>query len=303
MGVGRGSIDHRVSVGRLQLTYRGVYSVGHRGLTGRGLWMAAILACGPNAVLSHRSAAALWALVEGRSRDVDVTAPGRTRSGQAGIRLHRVHRLSREDRLVRDGIHVTTVARTLLDLAEVVTAQALNRAVGHAGRLHRLDLGAIERLCARSPGRRGLKPLRAALATYEPLTRSELERHFLDVCQEAGLPKPAVNTHAAGFEVDALWQQQQLIVELDGFEFHSSREAFEQDRKRDATLLLAGYRVLRFTWRRVYDEPQEVVAIVREALSASRTGLAGSGDELVEAGARLLAHGALHDRGPAEQQP
>jgi hypothetical protein len=173
---------------------------------------------------------------------------------------------------VCDGIPVTSVARTLLDLAEVLPRRRLERAFDEADRQHLLDLSAIGRLCERSRGRHGLKPLKALLsARFRPVpeTRSELERQFLDLCRQAGLPPPLVNCHVAGFEIDAAWPDRRLVVELDGFAFHHTRSAFERDRARDAELQLAGHRVLRVTARRLADEPREIVRAIRLLLEAA----------------------------------
>jgi hypothetical protein len=158
----------------------------------------------------------------------------------------------------------------LLDLAEVVPPSDLERAIDASERLRLFDLRAIEDVIARSPGRRGQQRLRRALAAYEliPFTRSELERLFLDRCRDAGLPPPAVNVLIAGFEVDAVWEDAKLVVELDSRTFHDTAAAFEEDRARDATLQLAGYRVIRVTYRRLLREPQAVMQTIRCLLRA-----------------------------------
>jgi len=264
----RGVIEHRLATGWLQPLYRGVYAVGHSALTVHGRWMAAVLACGPGAVLSHRDAADLWGLRPSGRRDIDVTAR-RGRAGQPGITLHRPRTFHPDDRTVRERIPVTTVARTLLDLAEVLNPRQLERAVEEAERRRLFDLRAVERLLARSHGRRGARRLRQVLAPRAlPAleARSELERRFVDLCRDAGLPLPALNVSVEGFIVDALWPNARLIVELDGFAFHRTRKAFEADRARDAALQLADYRLLRITYRRLDAEPATIVAMLRRAL-------------------------------------
>jgi uncharacterized protein DUF559 len=174
-----------------------------------------------------------------------------------------------DDRAVREAMPVTSVARTLLDLAEVLRPHQLERVVEEAERLRLFDLRAVEEVCHRSHGRRGLGALRTVLAGVSPaapLIRSELERRFLALCQEAGLPSPAMNVFVAGYEVDALWFEPRLVVELDGFAYHGDRAAFERDRIRDAALQLAGYRVLRLTPRRLEKEPAAVAETVRTLL-------------------------------------
>jgi hypothetical protein len=227
--------------------------------------MAAVLACGPQAVLSHRSAAELWGMLRRRDASVDVIAPGRSRAGQKGITLHLPRHLDAEDVSDKDGIPLTSVARTLLDVAGMVSFARLERALEEAERLGIFDLDSLERLIARSHRRRGLRKLKAALGSYRTptFTRSELERRFLDLCQEARLPPPAANLFLAGSEVDMAWPEHRLVVELDGHEFHRTRAAFERDRARDSELQVAGYRVLRITHRRLVMQPSQVVDAVR----------------------------------------
>ena len=228
--------------------------------------MAAVLACGPDAVLSHRDAAALWGLRPSARAAIDVTVHGKRRDGQHGITIHRTRSLPEDERTVREGIPVTTVGRTLLDLAEVVDSRQLERACEAAERLRLFDLQEIEKLVRRHHGRRGLAAVRKVLGDIDepPATRSELERRFLDLCGEAGLPPPRVNTQVAGFEVDVAWPEARLVVELDGHEFHRTRAAFERDRARDAAALqVAGHHVLRVTDRRLRREPAAVIDDVR----------------------------------------
>ncbi len=265
----RGLIEHRLETGLLHRVHRGVYAVGHRSLTLHGRWMAAVLACGPGAVLSHRDAAALLGLRESAAGAIEVTAVGRSRHNRRGIRVHRPRSLHAEDRTIRDGIPVTSLARTLLDLAEVLNLRQLERVVEEAERLRLFDLRAIERLLARCRGHRGARSLRRVLAPRKLPgleARSELERRFVDLCRDAGLPLPALNVSVEGYEVDAFWPAQRLIVELDGYAFHRTRKSFEQDRVRDATLQLAGQRVLRITHRRVVYDAEAVVATLERAL-------------------------------------
>ena len=226
--------------------------------------MAAVLACGPGSAVSHRSGASLLGLLSYSAARIDVTATSARR--RPGIVVHRVRQLPDDDRILVDGIPVTSVARTLCDLARVVSSDRLARAIEAAERLGVLDLRAFER---RTPPR----ALREALADYyDPgFVRSELERRFARLCRDAGLPPPAMNIWVCGQEVDALWKDQKVVVELDGYEAHRTRAAFERDRKRDASLLLAGYSVLRVTGRRLEDDSAGVVAAVRSLLSSSNS--------------------------------
>lgn len=282
IGLSRNAISHRVAVGRMHRVYHGVYLISPPGLLGpRGRWLAAVLACGEESVLSHRSAAALWGVRLTSAPRVDVIVPGRTRARQHGIKVHLVRRLEAQDRDVVDWIPVTSLPRTLLDLATILPAWDLDGALEKADRRELLDVAAVKRLCEPGSGRRGAPALRPALARYcgPAGTRSELERRFLDLCRAEGFPLPQVNVLVLGLEVDFFWEQAGLVVELDGFEFHRSRAAFERDRARDAKLHLAGLRVLRVTHRQLEHHLQEVVGTVRGLLQPSTPaiGLAGRG--------------------------
>jgi hypothetical protein len=225
----------------------------------------------PRALLSHRSAAALWGFRPSAATRIDVSAIGRSRIGQQGILVHLPRHLDDEDSSVRDGIPVTSVARTLLDLGQALRMRELRRALDEAERLRLFDLRALERLIARSHGHRGSGLLETLLDDYRgppPITRSELERLFLDLCHDAGLPRPQTNILLGGYEVDVAWLDQRLIVELDGHAYHHTRSAFEEDRERDAALQAAGYRVIRITHRRLEREPAEVVQLLRALLSS-----------------------------------
>jgi hypothetical protein len=255
LGLSASAIQRRVRARQLHPLYRGVYAVGHRVLSRDGQWMAAVLACGEGAVLSHRDAAALWAIRQSARPAIDVTAP-RSREGHDGITLHKVRRLDPRDCTLVDNVPVTTVPRTLLDLAEVVSVRQLQRAFEQAERLELIDLRAVDELIERSPGRHGVKALKTVIEVLRPLpfTRSDFERDFLELCRELGLPEPAMNVWLAGHEVDCAWHDRRLVVELDSRTWHEARAAMERDRVRDADLLVAGYRTLRITYSRFYRE-------------------------------------------------
>jgi hypothetical protein len=266
-GVGPDAIDRRLRSGRLRPLHRGVYADGHGPLSREGRWCAAILACGPGAVLSHRDAAEAHGLRPCNRTRTEVTTASRRR--RSGIEVHEC-RLEARDVTTHRGIPVTTPARTLLDLADVVPADHLARAIERAHELRVYDHRAILDVLARSNGRRGVTPLTRAIAEYDPdraRTKSQLERVALPIL--AGLPRPEVNTFVAGHEVDLVWRAQRLVVELDSRTFHTSPRAFEQDRVRDADLQLEGYRVIRLTWRRLRDEPDRVRALVASLLTVS----------------------------------
>jgi REase_MTES_1575/Transcriptional regulator, AbiEi antitoxin len=270
LGMTDSAVRYRIAVGRLHRSHVGVYAVGHWWLSANGRRMAAVLACGPEAVLSHRDAAALWGLRPSSRRRTDVTAARQMRS-RPGIDVHRVRSLHADDRTKEQGIPVTRDARTLLDLADVVRRSDLRRAFEEADRRRLLDLFAVEALLHRSPGRHGLKALRALVddaSASATDTQSELEAAFLRFCAHHAIPPPATNVQVAGFTVDAVWPAQQLIVELDGYAFHGTRAAFERDRARDAELQRAGYRVVRLTWRRLHREPAAVAASLHGMLAS-----------------------------------
>lgn len=248
LGFNAGEIAYRLKVGRLHLLHRGVYAVGHRPPSPLAAAMAAVLACGPKAVLSHRAAGALWGIVPRWPARAEVTALREHR--HPGIHVHRSHRA---DVTTRHGIPVTTPTRTLLDLADLLDDRALARAVNEAY-VQRLttpqDLAA---LLTRSFGRRTARL--APHASAATPTRSHLEDEFLRFVKRHDLPRPQVNQRIAGHEVDFVWRAQRLIVELDGYAFHATRQAFERDRERDADLLDAGFSTLRITQRRLRGHP------------------------------------------------
>jgi very-short-patch-repair endonuclease len=274
LGIGKTGICNRARDGRLRRLHRGVYAVAPSLLPLEGHWLAAVLACGNGAVLSHRAAAALWGLRPSKSRLIDVTVP--TRSGRQRRRGIVVHRSALPSAEVtrRRGIPVTTLARTLLDLAEVVTRRALERATDEAERLDLLDLDALDAVIGRNPGRVGaarLRKLRESHLVGSTITKSELEELFLELCRSHSLPSPAVNQRVGPYVVDFLWEEQRLIVETDGRATHGTRAAFERDRARDAHLTAAGYRVVRFTYRQVAHEPDTVARLLSSLLGYRRS--------------------------------
>jgi very-short-patch-repair endonuclease len=271
-GLGRGAVDLRVRHGRLHPVHRGVYAVGHARLTFRGCLWAAVLACGgPDAaVISHRSAAAVWDLLPAPGGPIDVTVLRRS-GPRPGIHVHRSRSFDPVIDAVGqpDGLPTTTVARTLADLAAVLTPHRLGRVVHRAEHLRLLDATAVNAHVARAP--RGANALRAAmndLTARDPdITRSELEERFLAVVDDWALPRPKVNAAIGHHTVDFLWPEHRLVVEVDGRAAHATARAFERDRRRDAELQAAGYRVIRFTYRQVVDEPAYVTGILRAILA------------------------------------
>jgi very-short-patch-repair endonuclease len=276
LGLSQRTIERRLESWRLRLVHREVFAVGHSRLSQQGRWLAAVLAYSEGALLSHRSAAALWGISRPWAPAVDVTAP----AGRQGIRrrekiwIHR-GRLHPEDRVIRAGIPVTTVARTLFDMAEFVSFKRLESAWEEADRLNLLRLRAVEEICQRGYGRRALRPIRHLLAEARAatITRSPLEDNFAAFCRGHRLPMPSFNTTVLDYEVDALWPAQRLAAELDSWEFHRHRAAFERDRIRDAALQAAGYRTIRITDRRMNTEAptlaNELRALLRPSASPS----------------------------------
>ncbi|MGI8461980.1 MAG: DUF559 domain-containing protein [Solirubrobacterales bacterium] len=268
LGFSRDQVKYRLALGRLHRIHPGVYAVGRRRLTREGVWLAAVRACGPGALLGYRSAGAKYGTVADLSNGTEILTTA-SRHSQERILVHRTRSLHPDDRMNLDGIPITSWARTMLDLADVLTPDRLERALDESEYLRLFDLNALHAAIERSPGRRGRKTLCALLAKWDHAspTRSDLEDRFLELCADHGLPKPHTNTTVCGFDVDALFADRKLIVELDGAAAHRTRSRFESDRVRDAKLQIAGYRVVRITWRRLRDEPAEVAADLRALLA------------------------------------
>lgn len=296
-GLSRRQVRTRMGDGRLLLLHRGVYAVGHDRLRTEGRWLAAVPACGPGALLSHRSAAALHGVRPTSAGAVEVSTVWHRTSGD-GIRVHGRRRLAPEDRDVVLGVPVTTAARTLVDLADVLRPEQLRSALVRAEEQRSADVRGIEQALARLRGRpgRGHAALRAALDELRERpggrTRSDLEELFLALVARAGLPRPRTNVwfpagaieagsgaagpprptanraRAAhgGVEVDALWRAERVAVELDSWRHHRDRDAFERDRRKSNALLLAGWTVLRFTHRDLTRRPDETTALLAAAL-------------------------------------
>jgi very-short-patch-repair endonuclease len=244
-------------------------------MTERGKFMAAVLACGPEAVLSHRSAAYLWGLIDDYKEPVDVTAPNRRGRSPDGVAAHRDGALQPIDRVALYGIPCTSLARTLLDYAAVSRDWELRRAVAQAEVLRLLDPEAVRSVLGRGRRRRGVARLRLVIDILHPetrRTRSELERLFLAMCIRMKLPQPEVNIQLAvpggrPLEADFLWRRERVIVEADSREFHDNPAAYEYDRKREQRFQFAGWRVTRCTWSQVEREPQRIAATIRSLLA------------------------------------
>lgn len=226
-----------------------------------------MFACGPGAVLSHHSAAWLHGLARWGPEPFHVTGPV-ARRPRLPVRIHRARRLEAADRVSAEGSPLTAVPRTLLDLAAAVRFEQLERLVERAEELGVFDLRAVEELLARTVGHHGHRRLRRAIALHKPssFTRSGIEKRFLELCLEAGLPQPRTNFVEAGFELDCYWPQFRFAVELDIYETHGTRAAFERDRLRQEDLLLVGIALTRVTGPRLEREPEKVIERVRRLL-------------------------------------
>ena len=268
LGYTRNQVARGVAAGRLHCLHRGVYAVGHSSLTQQGGCLAAVLACGRDALLSHDSAAWLWGVSKRSPVPHAVTAPVR-RKPRPPILLHYAGNLTPEDRALQEGIPATSVARTFLDVAATSRAQRLQRMLERSEELRLFDLRAVESVLARNKGHHGAGRLRRALELYRPpaFSRSGLERRFLALVQEAGLPRPATGYNELGFELDVYWPEQRFAVELDAFETHGTRAAFERDRLRQEELKLAGIEMIRVTEARLGREPAQVIARVAQLLA------------------------------------
>jgi very-short-patch-repair endonuclease len=254
LGLTGAAVDSRLRRGSLRLVHRGVYAVGHAALRDEGFWLAAVLACGPRAVLSHLSAGCLWRMRVRRDPQVHVTAT--RRSGPAGVVVHETRHLSPADITIEHGIRVTTPARTVIDCADLLTFAELRVLADHGVRL---DVAALRRAQQRAPTRAGAGRV-ARLLGDDVRTRSGLERRLRKLCCDARLPSPRINERVSGHERDAVWPGHRLVVEVDGGAFHAPKPAREADYERDAALVAAGWRVVRFTYDQVTYEPAQVAA-------------------------------------------
>ncbi len=270
IGLSTAAVHKRAAVGRLHRIYRGVYAlVPPELLTREGRWLAAVYTCGPGAVLSHRSAAALHELRASDRTRIDVTVPAPATRKHPGIDIHRSRTLSPADTTRVSNIPCTTIARTQLDIAEVINRRGVERLFDQAEILEVFDLHKLENQLDRNHSRRGARVVRSVLAEHyagRTPTWSELEEAFLELTRAAGLPDPEVNVFIVvpdggpAIRVDFLWRAQRLVVETDGHKTHRTRQAFERDRRNDQRLATAGYTPIRTTWRQITQESDELAA-------------------------------------------
>jgi hypothetical protein len=267
------TIGRRVVEGRLHRVYAGVYAVGHVPLTQKARWMAAVIACGQGAALSHLDAAVLWGFYNLLGRLIHVTV--KWQRSIDGLIVHRTRRLDPDEVTTKDGIPVTTVARTFVDLTDLLNEDRLLRALREAEYQRLLDLDSVNAAVERAHGRRNLKALKEAIAQHRPgqIIRGELEHRFAELRRSAGLREPETNVPLAvngtTYVIDCLWREEGIAIELDGRDGHARELAFEADRRRDAALTAMGLRLLRFTWQRVNYEPAEALADLTAAMNRS----------------------------------
>jgi len=271
-GIGHGAIETRCRRCTLTRIFHGVYLWGQPPMLPAARELAGVLACGEGAFISHRTGAAMWGLAAPQADELHITVAGGCRRRRDGLTVHRTRGLHSSERRLLHGIPVTSPARTLLDFATQAQPDELERAVAEAY-VQRLAterdlLTALEL----NRGRAGAAALRTQLDRDRgsALTRSEAERLMMQLLRQARLPPPRTNLRINGFEADLVWPEHKLIVEVDGYQFHGHRRAFERDRRRDAAHALAGYTVIRITWRQLTQEPMAVAATIAGALAMAR---------------------------------
>ncbi|MGH2954816.1 MAG: type IV toxin-antitoxin system AbiEi family antitoxin [Solirubrobacterales bacterium] len=268
------AIDGRLRAGRLHALYQGVYLVGHAIAPPGALELGAVLACGDAAYVSHATAAYLHGFLdESHTQDeVEVTVIGRKPRPRRRIRIHYARAINADEIGTLDGLPITSPARTILDLAARRSLDDLEQLIAEGQAQRVITEGQLRSLLARHPGRRGIRNVRHLLERDDPpaRTRSRAERRFLVLIRDAGIPAPEVNVRLAPYVPDFLWRDYRVAVEVDSFRFHSGRARFEGDRRRDQDLAVAGFTVLRVTWRQLTEEPEGVVARLAVVLERRR---------------------------------
>jgi predicted transcriptional regulator of viral defense system len=271
LGLSNGHIHRASKASRLRRVHRGVYAVGHKRLSRHGHCLAAVLACGSGAVLSHRSAAWLWGFLPRFPSEPEVTVPSKGHRRRA-IRVRRTAGMPDRDCTTRNGISVTSTTRTLFDLAGVVSSRDCSGAIDRAKRTGCLNLTELDELLARRSRTVEARLLRQALALYrKPVyDRARSELLFLDALEQEGVSLPVLNCWEGKWEIDAYWPAERFAVEVDGWEAHGSREAFENDRLRQEEMELAGINCVPISARRIETEPRQVARNIRVLLSRRR---------------------------------
>jgi hypothetical protein len=268
-GIGLGTVQRRAEGGLLIQVFQGTYAVGHQRISQEGRWMAAVLASGSGAVLSHGSAMALWG-IRGASGPIEVMREsGGVWRRRSGIRLHQTRSLPREHITLEKGIPVARVERALLDMAGRLNTKQQERALVAADRNGHLNWPELQRLVACGRGKKGIGRLRGVAMEVDPRAveaRSPLEVDFLALCRNAEIALPQVNVFAGPYLVDFLWPAQRVVVETDGYTYHRDRPAFESDHERTVALTAAGYEVHRATHRMLAWNPDPFLSLVRHSL-------------------------------------
>jgi very-short-patch-repair endonuclease len=271
LGMSDRAVDGRVGRAQLHQVFRGVFVFGSRRISSKGRWMAAVLASGEGAVLSHRSAGRLWRLLPPAAERIDVLCPPGRVVHRKGI-VSRQSTLRDDEWLVRDGIPATSPFRTIFDLAAIAEMREVERAFHEAEARQVTDRVSLPMLLERYPGRRGSRKLQALLESRQPLTitRNDFEEAFLALVDRYGLTRPRMNAdfsiRGRFFEIDALWERERVAVELDSREIHGTHKKFESDRLRDRILVAEGWRTMRITWWQLQEEPAAISEDLRLAL-------------------------------------
>jgi hypothetical protein len=262
LGLSATAARSRVARGKLHRIHRGVYAVGHAHLTKEGRFIAAVLAYAPGSALSHLAAAVHWGLRTGEPQVIDVTSPRRAR-GQTGIRVHSARDL---ERTIWHGIPITTVARTIVDCAELLDYRGVERLIERADQLGLYDGRAVHEAM---DGRRGAARINAVLGHWQgdTTTKSDTEELLFGICRAHGIPQPRCNVTREGAERDFVWDEQRVIAETDARSTHDNPGAWERDRLRDQAAIVAGWRVVRLTRRQIEERPDEVAGILRALLT------------------------------------
>jgi len=275
LGIGRGAIQYALQVGRLYARHPGVYAVvGPAALPPLAAERAALLACGELAYLSHGTAAAIWGFRDRPPRKIEVTIVGRKSGRQpAGITIHRTRHLAQIDKRLHAGLRIVSPARALLDIAGALDGRELERALDEALATRKTTLNAVRAVLRDYPRRSGAARLRALASPHRTLTmtRSECEERFLELVRKADLPSPEVNAKVGRFEVDFCWRRWRVIVEIDGYPFHSSPAALERDHRRDTVLQQMGFLVIRILGRELVTAPERVLVRLARALALRGT--------------------------------
>jgi very-short-patch-repair endonuclease len=261
--VTKAEIEHRLRSGALLLEYPGIYRVGHRAPSIEASYLAAVWACGEGARLSGGAAAYHWRLISGKPPEPEVIAPNWRRV--KGVRTSQ-RKVTAADGTVYRGIPITTVPRTLVDLAADLSLSDLARACHEAGVKYGTTPGQVKKVLKRLPNAKGAANLRAVLDGKVPVSLSALERRFNKLLREAHLPLPITNKRAGSYRVDCRWPDHQLTLELDSYRYHNSRHAWEQDRERERQARKRGDEFRRYSWEDVYKRPEPMLEELRRLL-------------------------------------